>query len=95
MRADELMEAAVETWRARNAVYGNSYIIHGDIAQALFPNGVVLKTPKDHARFANLTLIIGKLNRYCQNFSSGGHQDSIHDLGVYSFMQEELDCDSI
>ena len=58
---------------------------------ALFPNGIVLKTPEDHNRFGVLTMIASKLNRYCNNFESGGHADSIHDLGVYAFMLEELD----
>jgi hypothetical protein len=32
-----------------------------------------------------------KLSRYAANFEKGGHQDSVHDLGVYSFLLEDFD----
>ena len=57
----------------------------------LFPNGVTLKTEGDFNRWGTMNMIVAKITRYANAFESGGHQDSIHDLGVYSFMQEELD----
>ena len=91
MNAGERLKKAAETYKERNKVYGNTYKRHGGVAAALFPNGVALRTAEDHNRFAALTLIIGKLTRYATNFEKGGHADSIHDLGVYAFMLEELD----
>ena len=93
MNAGERLKKAAETYAERNKVYGNTYKRHGQVAAALFPDGVTLKTVDDHNRFGVLTLVIGKLTRYCTNFSTGGHADSIHDLGVYAFMLEELDAE--
>ena len=35
-------------------------------------------------------MIVTKLIRYCNQWSDK-HQDSIHDLGVYSFILEDID----
>ena len=90
-RADERLVAAAETYRKRNVLYGNAYHNHGEVMRALFPDGISLITAHDQARYGVLTMVVGKLVRYCANFSAGGHSDSIHDLGVYAFMLEELD----
>lgn len=82
---------AAETYKERNKQYGNSYKMHGKIISALFPDGIKLETVEDHNRYAIINTVVSKMNRYCNNFNKGGHQDSIHDLGVYSFMLEELD----
>jgi len=93
MDAGYRLKKAAETYEERNKVYGDTYKRHGKVTAALFPNGVILKTTEDHNRFGVLTLVIGKLTRYCTNFEKGGHADSIHDLGVYAFMLEELDAE--
>lgn len=93
MKADELMEVAARTYKERNKVYGDSYKRHGSIMKALYPEGVTLETEQDFNRFGVMNMIVSKLCRYSNNFETGGHQDSIHDLGVYSFMLEELDLD--
>ena len=89
--ADELMIKGAETFRERNLAYGDSYKQFGPMMVCLFPKGVTLKTCEDFNRFGVLSMIGSKLMRYCNNFPQGGHQDSVHDLGVYSFMLEELD----
>ena len=90
-RADALMQEGAKTFAERAAAYGPTYHVHGSIMTALFPNGVELKTKEDFNRYAILVNITTKLHRYCTNFRKGGHQDSIHDLGVYAFILEELD----
>ena len=90
-RADELMTDAVETYRARSKVYGGSYVTHGDLMAVLFPNGIELKSPMDFSRFNALNSMVVKLCRYTKDFATAPHQDSIHDLGVYSFIMEEMD----
>jgi hypothetical protein len=91
-RAPDFMEEGAATFRERNKVYGNNYHTHGEVMMKLFPDGVELKTVADFNRFGILNMKVAKLTRYCNNFSTGGHQDSIHDDGVYSFMLEELDA---
>jgi hypothetical protein len=84
---------AAQTFKERNQAYGSNYLNVGRAMQALFPNGVHLKTENDFKRFHLLELSVVKLSRYCNNFSSGGHLDSIHDQGVYCFMIEGIDKD--
>jgi hypothetical protein len=89
----ENMEQAIETFKERNKTYGDNYLQHGKVMQALFPNGVDLKTLKEHNRFGIINMIVAKLTRYCQGAQP--HKDSIHDLGVYAFMLESIDDDSL
>lgn len=90
-RPDAILQAGAKTFAERNAAYGDSYISHGSVMEALFPDGVVLKTPSDHNRFSIFLLITMKMSRYANNFAKGGHQDSIHDIMVYASMLESLD----
>jgi hypothetical protein len=83
-----ILEAALETFKERNKTYGNSADMHGNVMEALFPNGISIVGAEGFQRFSLLNLKITKLVRYCNNFEQGGHLDSIHDDGVYSFMLE-------
>lgn len=86
----ERLKQAAKTYQERNKVYGDSYKTQGDVLDALFPEGMNI-THEDYNRIFMVNMIVSKLIRYCENFNDGGHQDSIHDLGVYAFMLEELD----
>jgi hypothetical protein len=88
------LQKAIKTFSERNKTYGDNYIQHGKVMKALFPNGVDLRTEKEYNRFGVVNMMVAKLTRYSQGWPSA-HQDSIHDLGVYSFMLESLDDDSI
>ena len=89
--AVDLLDKALGTFKERNAVYGNCYNQNGEVMKALFPNGMPIpKTELDYNRLINFNLIVTKLVRYCQHFDNP-HIDSIHDQGVYCFIQEELD----
>ena len=90
----ECMEEALLTFKERNKEYGDNYLNHGKVMMALFPNGVDLKTQKDYNRFGIINMMVAKMTRYCQGWPKP-HVDSVHDLGVYSFMLESLDNDSI
>jgi len=89
-RADALISDALKTFVERRKVYGDSYIKHAKIMAELFPEGVNLKTEVDMGRWSVLNLIMVKMVRYCKEFENP-HKDSIHDAGVYCFLQEELD----
>ena len=86
------LEQALETYKARNKVYGNNYKRFGAIMDALYPKGVVLQNEHQWNRFGIIIQMISKLSRYVTDPMSG-HLDSIHDLGVYCFMLEELDAE--
>lgn len=85
------MRESADVQESRNAEYGAAYKRHGPAVAALFPEGVTLTTADDHNRFAVLTLIIGKLTRYCGSFSKGGHEDSLTDTIAYTAMLKEVD----
>lgn len=92
MRADELLAAGAETFRERNALYGNSYHSFGEVMAALFPAGLHIE-PGDVAGFNRLgvfNMIVSKMCRYAEQFPAGGHTDSAHDTMVYGAMLEEL-----
>lgn len=88
----ELLREAADVFEGRDAAYGSTYKVHGEVANALFADRPpVLKGSLDHARFGVLTMIIGKLTRYARNFNNGGHADSLVDLTNYAAMLSELD----
>lgn len=87
---DMLRESAA-IYEERNKTYGNSYKEFGTIMAAFFPYGVVLNNSEEMNRHAVLTLMMAKLQRYCNNFHKGGHKDSLIDLSTYSAMLNELD----
>lgn len=86
------LEKAAALYRQRNAQYGDSYKCFGPFMRSLMQK-VVLESDSDFARFAILTFIAAKLNRYANNFSKGGHEDSLEDISVYCHMLQELDND--
>jgi hypothetical protein len=87
----DILRKANETHLCRGKMYNNTYHEHGKIMAAIFPDGITLITEEDFKRFSLFNIIIAKLHRYSKSFSKGGHEDSIHDAGVYSFMLEEVD----
>lgn len=82
---------ALSTYVERNRAYGNSYHKFGTVMAALFPNGLTLNSVEDFNRYGVFFMQISKLIRYSTD-PKKGHLDSVHDLGVYSFMLEELDA---
>lgn len=90
-KAHQLLAEASSTYKAKNATYGDNYLRVGNALAALFPEGVTLKTPDDFNRFHIFALMVVKQSRYCVNWNSGGHQDSVHDNTVYSAILEEID----
>jgi hypothetical protein len=85
--ADILIEMG-NTFRERNKVYGDNYKRVGAAMEAMFPNGVFLKTTDDFNRWHLFELIIVKLTRFAN--SGLTHTDSIHDAAVYAAMVESL-----
>jgi hypothetical protein len=91
-RVGKVLMRALDTHEARIKTYGNGgHIQYGAVMTVLFPKGLRLRTADEFARFHVFNMIVGKLCRYGRNYATGGHADSIHDLGVYSFILEDYD----
>jgi hypothetical protein len=90
---EDILKQAIQTHKERGAVYGNAYLEqHGKVMKALFPNGLVLSSADDFNRFGTFNMIVSKMTRYANNLRQANtHIDSLHDMGVYSFMLEEID----
>lgn len=86
--AAEILAAAADTFRERNAKYKDNYQKVGAVMAALFPDGVQLRTADDHNFYHLFELMIVKLTRFVN--SGLTHADSIHDLAVYAAMCESL-----
>jgi hypothetical protein len=81
-----IMREALATYIERSTSMGNTWYPVGEITRVLYPEGIVLKTKEDFAKFHILQWIIGKLVRF---INSNGI-DSIHDAGVYCFIMESI-----
>ena len=93
----DCLEDALHTFKQRNKQYGDNYLTHGQVMTALFPDGVQLKTVEDWNRFGIVNMIVAKMTRYAQNWPNVSEStiDSVHDMGVYSFMLEALDSNKL
>lgn len=85
--AADVLEEMAETYRQRNAVYGDNFRMVGKMMAVLFPDGVPKEVlHSDQFHLFELTLV--KLSRFA--VSGLQHQDSVHDAGVYCAMQEAI-----
>lgn len=91
MSGADILQEAAQTYRKRNAVYGDNFLKVGKIMAALFPDGITLRSEDDHNRFHIFMLAVVKQTRYVHSWAAGGHADSSHDLTVYSAMLEAID----
>lgn len=86
------MKRAMDTYLERNKVYGDNYKHFGELMEVLYPKGFAASNDRDWNRLGIIVMIAAKLSRYV-NDPYNGHPDSIHDMGVYCFMLEEIDSD--
>lgn len=86
--AAEILADMADTYRQRNAVYGDNYKRVGAVMEAMFPNGVMLKTAEDFNVWHLFELAVVKMTRFANTGLT--HQDSIHDMAVYAAMVESL-----
>lgn len=91
---DQLLDEAAETYRKRNAIYGDNFRLFPQVMLALFPDGLHLVTYEDWMRIQFVMLDVVKSTRYAQNFHVGGHADSARDKAVYSAMLEATDAEA-
>ena len=86
----EILNEAAQTYKQRNAMYGDNYKRAGHMLAALFPDGIPAMSPDEWNQFAVWMMIFAKDIRYAMHIGKGGHLDSAHDNIVYSAMLEEL-----
>ena len=80
-----ILDEMADTYRQRNAIYGENFRIVPKLVCALFPEGV----PPDmvwRAEWHLFELMLVKLSRFA--VSGLTHIDSIHDAAVYAAMVE-------
>ena len=85
---EQILAEMIETFQERKKLYGDNYKQIGKVMEALFPNGVTLKTIKEHNRYHLFLMIMVKVTRLAQ--TNLKHKDSVHDLAVYAAMLESI-----
>lgn len=86
--ADQVLQQMAETYRDRNAVYGDNFRKVGPVLALLHPKGMKLVSGEDHELFHLWSLVIVKLSRFAN--SELTHEDSVHDAAVYLAMIEAI-----
>lgn len=85
--AGMILDSMADTFRRRNAVYGDNFRMVAKLVKVLFPDGVPPElVVTDQWHLFELKLV--KISRFA--ISNLTHQDSIHDDGVYSAMIESI-----
>ena len=85
----DCMEGCSRNFKERNKIYGDNYHRHGKVMMALFPKGVTLETEKGMEQVRHCKYDCCQATRYSENWP-GSHEDSVHDMGVYSFMLQSF-----
>ena len=86
------LKAKADLFNERAALYGDNYMRFGHIMKQLLH--VQMLDPMDHHAMNRLGIfvqIVSKLTRYGENFTAGGHDDSLDDIAVYAMMLKSLD----
>jgi hypothetical protein len=85
--AATILDQMADTFRQRNAVYGDNYRMVAKLVKVLFPNGVPSElVVTDQWHLFELKLV--KISRFA--ISGLTHIDSIHDDAVYAAMIESI-----
>jgi len=87
--ADHLREMA-DWFDRKQDQYGPLYKNIGEFMFNIL-GPMELKTAEDFGRYYIWSQVLNKLLRYSRNFKTGGHEDSLNDLSIYSMMLRELD----
>jgi hypothetical protein len=89
----KMMERWTDTYRRKNENYGNSWQLTGQILALVFPEGVVLDTPRKFIVIGMITRMLDKILRYARleltaekDKVGERSSESAFDLGVYGFM---------
>jgi hypothetical protein len=79
-------------YEQRSKVYGDNYKRFGPVLSLLLAGQQIDTTDFNQMnRLGVFIQIVSKMTRYGENFTRGGHDDTLDDISVYSIMQKELD----
>lgn len=89
------LRKAAAIYEERNKLYGDNYKRFGPVLSLILA-GQQLDPSDTHqmSRLGIFVQIVAKLTRYGENFTRGGHDDSMDDTAVYAMMLKELDHDA-
>ena len=90
-KVPDMLRDAAAIYEERNKLYGDNYKRFGRIMKELFPQGLKLDGHDDFNRYGVFVQVVSKITRYAENFTRGGHADSLDDMAVYAMMLQELD----
>jgi hypothetical protein len=90
MGVPEILMVAAQTFKERNAQYGDNYKKFGSIMRSLFPDGLNISSEDEWNRIGLFVQLVSKTTRYAANMDKGGHEDSAHDACVYAAMLQEM-----
>lgn len=93
-KPSETLRELANLQELKDAEYGADWQKFGERMAVMFPRGIHLHEPADFGRFALMVWMMSKLSRYANNFTAGGHPDSLKDLAVYATMLEAVDDDN-
>ena len=85
--AADILQEMANTFRERNAVYGDNFKMVAKLMAVLFPKGVPSELVTQD-QFHLFELLLVKVSRYA--ISNLTHKDSIHDAAVYAAMCEAI-----
>jgi len=85
--AADILEEMKQMYISKSAEYGANFTKPRDIIRILFPDGVPSELV-DLTQWHIFEMIITKIVRFADN--NLNHIDSIHDIGVYSAITEEI-----
>lgn len=91
MTPHDYLNDCSETYHAKHKIYGNNFLIIGKAMEAIFPEGLTIKTADDWNRIHLFLLNMVKVTRYANNYNTGGHEDSLRDSIVYQSMLQFVD----
>jgi hypothetical protein len=96
----DLFDKRKKVFLEKSNDYGEAYLKSGELLEKIFPNGITLKTWKDHCSYQLITRKMDKLLRYTNlRFSETSSikvkdeavSDTLGDDAVYSLMLEALE----
>ena len=90
-RCPEHLRQMADLYEERSRVYKANHFVIGNVMAALFPDGMVVKTPDEWTRLYFFMLKQVKVSRYVQQWDNGGHEDSLDDDIVYTSMLQMND----
>lgn len=98
LRVAQRLRNRASLFKSKNRDYGEAYLKTGEILDRIFPNGLLIKGKQKFREIGLLVRMLDKIlrgtnlrfNNSRQQVKDEKSQDTLDDLGVYSFIWAEL-----